>query len=452
MTDNNTQPGLLEKLGNKIHEIFDLERDKENEHFTIQALKDDVDFRGSKVWILIFAIMIASLGLNVNSTAVIIGAMLISPLMGPIIGLGLGLGIMDLDLVKRSFRNLAVMTLISIITATIYFWLSPLSQAQSELLARTQPTIYDVFIALVGGAAGILASSTRNKGNVVTGVAIATALMPPLCTAGYGLAQGNMGYFLGAGYLYLINTVFIGLSTLIMVRVLGFPQRQFIDKARELKFKRWIIFIAVGMALPSIYFGAVLVGKSIAEDGARRFVRDQLDTSSNQVVRETLDTESEPKRLEVVLLGQALPDHYIDSIRQIMPKYGLKDVELVVRQGFGAQAEEVDIDVLRSVVLKDLYSRSDEMIRRQANEIDSLRHLLELYQGQGTLQEGLTDEVKSLFPNVQNIMIATAERQGKVAYVGIYESDKRLTEAEEERLLSWLRVRLKSPTLKIVRG
>lgn len=449
MVDNEMPQGLWQRLRNRLYDTFDLERDKANEHFTIEALKDDVDFRGAKVWVLIFAIMIASLGLNVNSTAVIIGAMLISPLMGPIIGLGLGLGIMDLDLVKRSFRNLAVMTLISITTATLYFWLSPLSQAQSELLARTQPTIYDVFIALVGGAAGILASSTRNKGNVVTGVAIATALMPPLCTAGYGLSQGNLSYFFGASYLYLINTVFIGLSTLVMVRVLGFPQRQFIDKAREAKFRRWIVVIAVGMALPSIYFGVRLVGKSIVEEGAHRFVRDQLDTSSNQVVRETLDTES--RTLEVVLLGQALSEQYIDSIRHLMPAYGLGDVELVVRQGFGQQ-EEVDIDVLRSVVLKDLYSRSDEMIRRQAEEIDSLRHLLEGYQLHSTLQATLTDEAKSLFPQVTHIMIATAERDGKAVYVGLYESDGRLSDAEEERLRSWLRVRLKAPNLKIVRG
>ena len=192
---------------------FDLRQEKEDEQETIDSLKKGVEFRGTNLWVLIFAIFLASLGLNTNSTAVIIGAMLISPLMGPIMGFGLGLGIADFDLVKRSLRNYLTATLFSVVTATIYFLISPISEAQSELLARTSPTIYDVLIAFFGGLAGIVAGSTKSKGNVIPGVAIATALMPPLCTAGFGLATGNLSYFLGAFYLYFINTVFISLST-----------------------------------------------------------------------------------------------------------------------------------------------------------------------------------------------------------------------------------------------
>lgn len=179
---------------------FDLQHDKEDEAETIESIKRGVEFKGMNLWVLIFATFIASLGLNTNSTAVIIGAMLISPLMGPIMGFGLGLGINDFELIKRSFRNFATATIFSVITSSLYFLISPISEAQSELLARTQPTLYDVLIAFFGGLAGIVASSTKYKGNVIPGVAIATALMPPLCTAGFGLATGNFYYFFGAFY------------------------------------------------------------------------------------------------------------------------------------------------------------------------------------------------------------------------------------------------------------
>ena len=188
---------------------LDQSQDRESEQVTVEAIREGIEFKGSTIWILIFAIFIASLGLNTNSTAVIIGAMLISPLMGPIMGIGLGLGINDFELIKKSFRNLAVATIFSVLTSTLYFLISPLNEARSELLARTSPTIYDVLIALFGGLAGIVAMATKQKGNVIPGVAIATALMPPLCTAGFGLANGNMHYFFGAFYLFFINSVFI---------------------------------------------------------------------------------------------------------------------------------------------------------------------------------------------------------------------------------------------------
>lgn len=229
MTSTNELEKTESHSGQKFREflrhVFDLNLDKENDFRTIETIKADVDFRGTKLWILICAIFIASLGLNVNSTAVIIGAMLISPLMGPIIGFGLSLGISDLVLMRRSLRNYGVSTLISIITATLFFLLSPLSHAQSELLARTQPTFYDVLIAFVGGFAGILAGASKNKGNVLPGVAIATALMPPLCTAGFGLATANWNFFFGAFYLYIINSVFIAIATFVLVRMMRFPKK-----------------------------------------------------------------------------------------------------------------------------------------------------------------------------------------------------------------------------------
>lgn len=206
-----------------LKRLFNLDPDKIDPSAVVTAISNGIYFRGSNLWILIFAILMASLGLNVNSTAVIIGAMLISPLMGPIMGVGLGLGINNLKLLKDSGKNYLVAIVIGIITSTLYFTLSPVYGTQSELLARTTPTVYDVLIAFFGGLAGIIATSSKEKGNVIPGVAIATALMPPLCTAGYGLAIGNLYYFIGAFYLLFINSVFICLATYIIVRFLRFP-------------------------------------------------------------------------------------------------------------------------------------------------------------------------------------------------------------------------------------
>lgn len=450
MTETDQRLSIVARVRLRLREIFDLESEKANEHHTIEMLKEDVDFRGSRVWILIFAILVASLGLNVNSTAVIIGAMLISPLMGPIIGFGLGLGITDLDLIKRSLRNLGVMTVISLLTATLYFLLSPLNQAQSELLARTEPTIYDVLIATVGGAAGILASSMRSKGNVIPGVAIATALMPPLCTAGYGLSQGNMAFFFGALYLYIINSVFIGIATYIMVRVLKFPRKHILDPVREHKIRRWVLAIAVCTIAPSVYFGVLLVSEQVEVDGAHRFVAEQLDVEGNRVVREQLTTTGS-KRLEVVLLGQELSSEYIDSIRGLMPKYGLSEYELVVRQGF-SRGDAVDVDLLRHTVLSDLYERSDETIRRQAEQIDSLRGVLARYEGMAELQPSVLREAQTLFPQLVSLTLGqTMTEGGTTTYICLYRLEGKLSEQDEERLEQWLSVRLSTPSVVLVR-
>lgn len=206
---------LLQEVTEWLRGMFSLGEDMAPEKETISAIEDGVEFKGAKLWILVLAIFVASLGLNTNSAAVIIGAMLISPLMGPIIGMGLGIGINDFMLFKRAAKNYLVATLFSVVTAALYFAITPIDEAQSELLARTSPTIYDVGIALSGGLAGIVALSSRSQrmGNVIPGVAIATALMPPLCTVGFGIATTNWLFALGALYLYLINTIFISLAT-----------------------------------------------------------------------------------------------------------------------------------------------------------------------------------------------------------------------------------------------
>ena len=292
-----------------LRRYFNAMPDKEDEAETVRAISAGVSFRGATLWVLVFAIFIASLGLNVNSTAVIIGAMLISPLMGPIIGMGLAVGINDFELLKRSVKNYIVATVISVITAMVYFLLTPLDEAQSELLARTAPTLYDVLIALCGGAAGIVALATKGKGNVLPGVAIATALMPPLCTAGFGLATGNVLYFLGAFYLFFINTVFIALATYVGVRMLRFGQRPSDGGRRQSELRRYMAMIVVVTMIPAAIMTYDIVRDTVLKANARRFVSEQLDNAGTRIV--SYDVDDDSLALRVVAVGRELTDSAI---------------------------------------------------------------------------------------------------------------------------------------------
>ena len=303
--------------------MFDVRQEKENEMETIESIKKGVEFKGTNLWVLIFAIFVASLGLNTNSTAVIIGAMLISPLMGPIMGFGLGLGISDFELIKRAFRNFATATIFSVITSTLFFLISPISEAQSELLARTQPTVYDVLIAFFGGLAGIVASSTKSKGNVIPGVAIATALMPPLCTAGFGLASGNLYYFFGAFYLYFINTVFISLATFLVVRLLKYPKKVFLDKEREKRVTRTVGLIVICTIIPSLFLSYNLIKSSYFNERARLFINEELNFPNTQILNKSITDDGELREVRVVLIGETVPDELIANARNKMDRYGL---------------------------------------------------------------------------------------------------------------------------------
>ena len=371
---------------------FDIRQEKEDDRETIESIKRGVEFKGTNLWVLIFATFIASLGLNMNSTAVIIGAMLISPLMGPIMGFGLGLGTFDFELIKRAFRNFATATVFGIITSTIYFLLTPIDEAQSELLARTQPTVYDVLIAFFGGLAGIVASSTKSKGNVIPGVAIATALMPPLCTAGFGLASGNLYYFFGALYLYFINTVFISLATFLVVRLLKYPKKVFLDKQREKIVTRYVGLIVFFTIVPSLFLSYNLIRSSYFENRVQTFIAEELNFPDTQILSKRVTDTSEEKAVEVVLIGQTVPDASIANARAKMPKYGLKDVRLVVRQGFGQEA--TDINELKSLLMRDLYKNSEEVLREQTIQLDSLRRRVNAYQSSERLTAELLPEMR----------------------------------------------------------
>lgn len=428
----------------RLREVFSLLPDKDDEATMIQTIRDEVEFKGARIWVLICAVFIASLGLNVNSTAVIIGAMLISPLMNPIVGLGLGLAIYDIALVRKSVKSLGIMVLISVITATLYFAISPLSQAQSELLARTQPTIYDVLIAIAGGIAGILANSTKIKGNIIMGVAIATALMPPLCTAGYGLSQGNMTYFFGASYLFMINTIFIAVSTLTVVKLMKFTPVAFVSEERERKIHRWIIWIIAGVVAPSIYTGFVLVHNSIQEDAVNRFVRDELNIRGHQALKYSLVKTDSLSYLDVALLGRKVDSLELDSLRQIMQtRYALRDVALVLRQDFMSSNDSNDLVLSREILMKQLYNKQEEFLHAQQRERDSLITLLGKARRSSEDVQSIERELSLLFPEVESCRLADVSMENKSIYILAYKAQKDISVDAKARIKSWIESRLK---------
>lgn len=435
--------------------LLDFRDDKEGDVATIESLKGDVEFRGTKLWILICAILVASIGLNVNSTAVIIGAMLISPLMGPIIGFGLGFGIADIDLVRKSLRNLALTTLFSILTATIYFLLTPLDQPGSELLGRTEPSLYDVLIAFFGGAAGLIAGSTKSKGQVLPGVAIATALMPPLCTAGFGIATGNWAFFFGAIYLYLINSVFIAFATFIMVRIMRFPIKQVASENIRKKGYRWISIIAICTLIPSIYLSARLVRDSYQEERAKQFVADHFAPPDYQVVRQTLvrSDDENPAQLDLVLIGKTLSTETIDSIASLLPRYGLSNFKLQVHQGVDNDTP-TDYEQLGGVLLRNLYERSEQTASEQRAEIDSLRRLLLRYDFYKSLTKDVSEEARTVFSDIKEVRLMPSmefiQGQDSVLQILVATPSHRMSLEQRNRLEKWLQKRTKTRSLQLI--
>lgn len=432
--------------------FFNALPDKTDETAIVEQISDGVTFRGANLWVLIFAIFIACLGLNLNSTAVIIGAMLISPLMGPIIGMGLAVGRADLELLKRSLTNYGVSTVISVLTAALYFQLTPLTEAQSELLARTSPTLYDVLIALFGGAAGILALSTGGKGNVIPGVAIATALMPPLCTAGYGLAMGEWSYFFGACYLFFINTVFIALATYVGVRLLQFKPKQFVDKARLAVVNRYIAVIVVVTMLPAVYMTTQIIRQSVFENHVKQFVKQELNHPGTRILSEQADRET--KTLDVVALGAALPNEMIEAARQRLADYQLADYQLNVIQG--AQSDSLLLARNNAGTQQSLSGQDQQHLVLQTERVAQLERETADYRRLDALAREIGGEVKAVCPKVESIGLSkiteTPVDSGAVrSYVlAVANSRTPLPATDRDRLAQWLKVRTKADSLRLV--
>ena len=325
-----------------------------------EKLYDDLHVRLRDTVILMCAIFIASIGLNMNSTAVIIGAMLISPLMTPIVGLGFGLAIFDTRLIKQSLEVLFTQVLVSLLVSTLYFWISPLSYASSELIARTSPTIWDVLIAIAGGIAGVIGSRKKEANNIVPGVAIATALMPPICTAGYGLANGNVRFLFGALYLFLINCVFIMLINIVGTRIMMRQSPLSSFKELSMKMRIGLISLIVLLVLPASYSAVTLTIDQARKEGIKQFVGKEFSnhTVINQVYK------SRDNELVLTVVGDPISEEELETIRQKQASYGIQTVQLKVNQVHNSTK-------LDSKMTKEFYETIDKYIDQKLSEKDS---------------------------------------------------------------------------------
>jgi len=384
----------------RFRELMSL-RDDTDQQGTLETIRANVDFRSANAWTLVFAILIASIGLNTNSAAVIIGAMLISPLMGPIVGAGLGLGINDLSLVKRSLTNLSYAVAISLAASFLYFAISPLSEAQSELLARTRPTFFDALIAIFGGAAGIVALSRKEKSNAIPGVAIATALMPPLCTAGYALSQGKISFFLGAMYMFLINSVYICLATLAFIRYLGFPRVAIADAEERRRMRHWITATALLVLIPSLLSAWLLLRESSFRSRASSFVKNEMKVDGAFVVGTEIAYDWRKPKLIVSMIGEPLSPEKLAELRARMRERQLPEEALEIQQS--SLTEKIEQKIKSGLATEQQAAKESELLRASLElQLNGFRQLM-------TLSGELTAELQALFPRLERVTVVPQE-------------------------------------------
>lgn len=445
-------PNNNQTLWQVVKRYFNVMPDKATEENVIAQITEGVDFHGATLWILILAVFIASLGLNVNSTAVIIGAMLISPLMGPIIGMGLAVGIADLNLFRKAINNYLITSIFSVVTATIYFTISPITEAQSELLARTSPTLYDVLIALCGGAAGILAIATKGKNNVIPGVAIATALMPPLCTAGYGLAMGNTSYFFGAFYLYFINTVFIAFTTCVGVRLMHFHRKKIVNQEKLKRVNYYIVSIVIITMIPAGYMTWCIIKQSVIENNVENFLRNEIKDNGTYILSHTFDTKN--KTLDVVTIGNSISNSNIKKAQEALSDYQLADYRLRIIQGANTDSLMAMQQKKRGLVAAGEGTSSDW--KEQVYQNDALQKQLAAYTRYPELAKEMKQELKAICPEAKSITLShTSETFVDTALTSKYvlavvKTSKTLPANDKQQLYKWLKVRVKTDSLELI--
>ena len=415
-----------------------------------KAIRNNVFFRGPNAWILAIATVIASVGLNVNSIPVIIGAMLISPLMGPIFGLGLGLGINDFDLMKTAGKNLLVMIGISLVASFLYFLITPLSlNNPTELLARTNPTIYDVLIALFGGFAGIFEQCRKDKGTVFAGVAIATALMPPLCTAGYGLASGNLHYFAGALYLFIINCLFIMLATYTMVKDLKFSAKEIADEKLRLRTKAVSTILIILFIIPSIWSAVLLVKQTNFEDRALAFIEDNKTVDKSFIYDHKI-THSDGSKVELFFTGEPLSQSAKSNIEASAKEHGIKPEQIIISEHVTAEGTD-QMELVRSI-----YERTDSELSRRDAQIQQLNEQLKMIQGNEIPYMQLQKEIALSYPQIGDIYFgrgALAARDSLNAspcIIVIPKCSDSLRVEEKIKLTEWLKLRLATENVVIL--
>lgn len=427
-------------MSNKIFDFLNLHSGEEEREKVLENVKSNISFRGSNLWILACAIVIASIGLNVNSTAVVIGAMLISPLMGPIVSAGFALAIYDFDLLKKSAKNLLIATLVSLIVACVYFYLSPFKQTQSELLSRTSPSIYDVLIAFFGGLVGVIAITRVEKGNPIPGVAIATALMPPLCTAGYGLAIGNFQFFLGAFYLYIINCFFICIATFLIIKYLKYSPSKYVTEKNQRKVKWGITGLMIVMIVPASYLAYKLVQEQHYGEKVEKFIKEEFEQKGNVLIYKRTFTKTKPRRIELAFLAKKFNEEEIKFLNDELNSYGITNTELVIKQNI----DDIKSEVLNEVGISNSNPEKDIIINKLRQEI-----------AEYSFTEGdLGKEAAILFPEFENITVGRQQVIKSIdslqpSIVVIYSLSQNKV-ADTSKLHNWLRQKLKNRNISFI--
>lgn len=427
--------------------FFNVRSEMEDYDFIHDEIEKGVVFKGTNLWILIFAIVIASIGLNMNSTAIIIGAMLISPLMGPINGMGYSLATYDFFLFRKAVMNFSFAVGASLLTSTLYFAVTPVSAASSEILARTSPTIYDVLIALFGGLAGIIAMSTKRKGNVIPGVAIATALMPPICTAGYGLATLQFNLFFGALYLFTINTVFIGVASLFVCQFLRFPIRTIVDSDRKKRINQYISLILTITIVPSVYFGYLLVQNEKFSDRAQLFVQEISVTEGTYLLDSRLNATA--RSIDLIYSGYGLSEESRRNIKTKALVHRIDTSKIVINSG--SNMSIVDQSKQRFESEKDVLAKQlnavEFMLQSSERKLDSLQQL----PAKGNL---IMQEIKPLYSQVsscsytESYIYSDSTQSAKVPIVIFFAKKASLKKDDKEKIENWLKMRLQNKNVR----
>jgi len=437
----------------KILAYLDLNKGEENKPAVLEDVKLNIVFKGSNLWILACAIFVASVGLNVNSTAVVIGAMLISPLMGPIVGAGFGIGIHDFELLKNSLKNLFIATVVGLIVSGTYFYFSPFKEAQSELLSRTSPNIYDVFIAFFGGLSGAVAITREEKGNPIPGVAIATALMPPLCTAGYGLALWNIKFFLGAMYLYSINSVFICIATFFIVKFLKYPVKKQLDEESQQRVKIFISLLVLVLIVPSIYFAYQLIQERRFKEQIILFTENEFSKKGDVIIYKKTKFNESPRKIELGFLDKKFDKKEIEQLNEKLKIYNLDNTKLVVIQ----DTTDLKSDILNEIKFnQSATNEKDITILGLKKQLETEFLAKEKLEAAKYNNQNLLAEIKILFPEIEDISISDHvfyenTDSTKTIPVLIYKSIEDLQKSDEEVLISWIKQRLNKKQIKIFR-
>ena len=434
---------LMNSILHKIINFINLHTGEEDRQKVLENVKSNISFRGSNFWILACAIVVASVGLNVNSTAVVIGAMLISPLMGPIVGAGFGLGIYDFDLLKKALKNLLIATIVGLVVSTIYFYLSPFKETQSELLSRTSPNIYDIFIAFFGGLVGVIAITRVEKGNPIPGVAIATALMPPLCTAGYGLAIGNYSFFFGAIYLYVINCVFICIATFLIVKYLKYPSVKQIDESREKKVRYAMTSLILVMIIPSVYFAYILIQEKKFNQKIELFINDEFTSKGYTILYKKIKTNLNPKKIELVFLAKRTTKDELEILNERLKTYGIENTMLRIRQ---------DTTDIKKYISSQINTEKSILNKKDLTIAELKKQLKKNSYNNATILA----EAKIIFPEIENLSISNHiydenTDKAKVIPVMVYKSKIELSKSSKQKLVLWLQQRLSKEKVEIYR-